>query len=78
MSIRRILGIASGTALVLGLVVAAPAAASHLSCGQVITASTTLDADLFCPSGDGLVIQGDASPSTSTATRFAASSTPDR
>lgn len=56
---RRIIGTASGLALALGLVVATPAQASHLSCGEVITASTTLDADLVCPSGDGLVIEGD-------------------
>ena len=45
-------------ALLLGVVVATPAAASHLTCGQVLRSSATLDADLFCPSGDGLTLEG--------------------
>jgi parallel beta-helix repeat protein len=50
---------ASGMALLVGLVVTAtPAAATTVSCGQVITASTTVSNDLFCPTGDGLVIRG--------------------
>jgi parallel beta-helix repeat protein len=44
-------------ALLLGLLAlnAAPAAASHVGCGDTITQDTTLDSDLTCP-GDGLVI----------------------
>jgi parallel beta-helix repeat protein len=44
-------------ALLLGLLAlnAAPAAASHVGCGDTITQDTTLDTDLTCP-GDGLVI----------------------
>src|SRR5215217_4883306 len=36
----------------------APAAASHVDCGDVITQDTTLDSDLACP-GDGLVVSAD-------------------
>ena len=43
-------------ALALLGVLAAPAAATHVSCGEVITQDTTLDSDLVdCP-GDGVVI----------------------
>ena len=44
-------------ALLLGLLAwnAAPAAASHVACGDTITQDTTLDGDLTCP-GNGLVI----------------------
>lgn len=58
-SLRRTICAAFAMTLVLGVVVATPAAAGHVTCGQVLTTSVTLDADLFCPSGDGLVIQGD-------------------
>jgi parallel beta-helix repeat protein len=58
MGSRRILGLASAASLLLGLVVASPAAAGPLTCGQTVTTSTTLDADLVCPTGDGLVLQG--------------------
>ena len=57
-SLRRVIAAASGVGLVLGLVAATPAAANHLSCGQVVTASTSLHGDLFCPDGDGLILQG--------------------
>ena len=36
----------------------APAAASHVACGDVITQDTMLDSDLSCP-GDGLLIAAD-------------------
>jgi parallel beta-helix repeat protein len=55
---RRIVGLASAGALILGLMIASPAAAAPLACGQTVTTSTTLAADLVCPSGDGLVLQG--------------------
>ncbi len=55
---RRLFGGAAVVTLVLGPTLPTPAAASHVSCGQVITSSTTLDADLVCPDGNGLVIQG--------------------
>lgn len=55
---RRILGTASGVALLFALLVATSARAGHLVCGQTITASTALDADLVCPTGDGLVLEG--------------------
>ena len=55
---RRIIATAAGIGLVLGLVVATPAVANHLNCGQVVTASTTLHGDLVCPDGDGLILQG--------------------
>ncbi|HEX2043894.1 MAG TPA: right-handed parallel beta-helix repeat-containing protein [Acidimicrobiales bacterium] len=57
-SLRRVVATASGIGLLLGLVVAAPAAANHLTCGQVVTASTSLHSDLVCPDGNGLVLQG--------------------
>jgi hypothetical protein len=48
-SSRLIVGLALGTCyLALG---ASQASASHVSCGDVITENTKLDADLFCPSG---------------------------
>lgn len=56
--IRHALGTAVAVSLLVGPALAAPAEASHLSCGQVVTASTTLDADLVCPNGNGLVLQG--------------------
>jgi hypothetical protein len=43
--------------LVAGVCTAAPAAA-QVSCGQVITTSVTLDRDLFCPAGNGIILQG--------------------
>ena len=55
---RRLLGTAAVVSLLLGPAVGGPAEASHVTCGQVVTASVTLDADLFCPNGDGLVLQG--------------------
>jgi len=55
---RRLLGTATVVSMLLGPAVAGPAEASHLACGQVVTTSATLDADLFCPNGDGLVLQG--------------------
>jgi hypothetical protein len=47
-------------AALLGLVAlgAAPAAASHVACGDTLTVDTRLDSDLACP-GDGLVIAAD-------------------
>ena len=56
--LRRFVGTAAVLCLLLGPAVAGPAEAGHLSCGQVVTTSVTLDADLFCPNGDGLIVQG--------------------
>jgi len=47
-----------GAALVWALVLAAPAAADHVQCGDVISQDTTLDADLVC-AGDGVILEGD-------------------
>jgi parallel beta-helix repeat protein len=58
MNLRRTIAVASASAVLLGLAVETPAAASHLTCGQVVRSSTTLDSDLFCPNGDGLVVEG--------------------
>ncbi len=55
---RRFCCTAAGMSLLVAITVATPAAAGHLTCGQVVTASTTLDSDLFCPTGDGLILQG--------------------
>ncbi len=54
---RRLLVAASTVALVAGLTATAgPAAAAHVSCGDVITQDTTLDSDLGpCP-GHGLIV----------------------
>jgi hypothetical protein len=38
-------------AVVAPLVFAAPANATHVLCGQVITTNTTLDSDVVCPPG---------------------------
>jgi len=51
-------GLAAATALFMGTVFAGTAAASHVSCGDVITEDTTLDKSLEC-SGTGLVIAAD-------------------
>jgi hypothetical protein len=48
----------AGMLLVLALVFAAPAAANHVQCGDVITTDTTLDSDLTC-TGDGLSVEAD-------------------
>jgi hypothetical protein len=49
-----------GAAFVALLIAAAPAAATHVQCGDVITQDTKLDSDLVdCP-GDGVVIGADA------------------
>src|SRR5437868_5489743 len=48
--------IATAALLAFGALLAGPAFATHVTCGQVITKSTTLDSDLTnCP-GDGVVI----------------------
>lgn len=43
--------------LLLGL--AAPSSAAAVVCGETLTASVVLDADLLCPTGNGLVIGAD-------------------
>ncbi len=54
---RRVVGGTSVLALLLSLTtLASPAAATHLQCGQEVTADVTLDSDLGpCP-GDGLIV----------------------
>jgi hypothetical protein len=46
---------------------AAPAGAVHVSCGQTITQSTTLDGNVGPCSNNGIIIGPATSPSTSTA-----------
>jgi large repetitive protein len=55
--VRRLIVLIAG-ALTLWALPAASASAQQVACGQVITNSITLDADLTCP-GDGLVIGND-------------------
>jgi hypothetical protein len=60
---REVVSRSSGSlfalAAVLALLLAAPAQASHVRCGDVITQDTTLDSDLLdCP-GSGVVIGAD-------------------
>ncbi|MBI2607552.1 MAG: right-handed parallel beta-helix repeat-containing protein [Candidatus Doudnabacteria bacterium] len=44
-------------ALIFGIVSAAqPAQAAHIACGEILTSSTKLDADLVCLFGSGLII----------------------
>lgn len=57
-AVRRTIVAATALALLTGVFVAAPAGASPLACGQVLRSSAKLDADLFCPTGHGLVIEG--------------------
>lgn len=57
-TVRRTFVIATALTLLMGLFVAAPAGAANVTCGQVLRSSVKLDADLFCPTGHGLVIQG--------------------
>jgi parallel beta-helix repeat protein len=57
-SSRRLGAAALSMFLLVGIAVATPAAAGHLNCGHIVTVSTTLDADLFCPTGDGLIVEG--------------------
>jgi Right handed beta helix region len=54
----RVLGRAGTMALLLMLALAAPAAANHVQCGDVITQDTTLDSDLACTGAVGLTIEG--------------------
>ena len=55
---RRVLSGASSLALVCGVLSSAPAGAAPAACGQFISSSTTLDADVGpCP-GFGLIING--------------------
>ena len=60
MTIRRrtIVVVGFVFALLASLVAVDPAEAAHLTCGQVVTTSVTLDSDLFCPTGNGLILQG--------------------
>lgn len=51
---RRLVAI--GSVLAVLACVAAPAHASHISCGQTITTNTTLDSDLACSSSPGITI----------------------
>ncbi|MDQ3645286.1 MAG: right-handed parallel beta-helix repeat-containing protein [Actinomycetota bacterium] len=53
-----VVGLASAAALLMSLLFAGTAAASHVVCGQTITEDTTLDSDLNC-SGAGLIIGAD-------------------
>lgn len=57
---RRLLGAVSASFLMLaGLaVMATPAQAAHVHCGDVITTSTTLDSDVGPCSTDGLIVRG--------------------
>jgi parallel beta-helix repeat protein len=50
--------LAVATALVVALALAAPAAATHVGCGDTITQDTTLDSDVVCGpnDADGLII----------------------
>jgi parallel beta-helix repeat protein len=59
MRLRRIVGVASASALALGSMVllGQPAGANHVSCGAVITQSITLDSNLTNCQGDGLRVQ---------------------
>lgn len=57
-TIRRLTALTTAlTVAILGL--AAPAAASHVSCGDVITTDTTLDSDVGPCTSDGLIIEAD-------------------
>ena len=59
MRVRKIVGVASVTAMALAsmVVLGEPAGANHVSCGAVVTQSITLDSNLTnCP-GDGLRVQ---------------------
>lgn len=62
MRIRRAFGAVTASGLVLlGATAIAPqgaSAATNVTCGQVITASIKLKNDLHCPTGVGLVVQG--------------------
>ncbi|MDQ4134007.1 MAG: right-handed parallel beta-helix repeat-containing protein [Actinomycetota bacterium] len=60
MSSRRRIAIAGFAFLLVtaGTLTVDPAGAAHLACGQVVTTSVTLDSDLFCPTGNGLILQG--------------------
>ena len=58
----RLLGLvrmATAMAAVALLGLAAPSSAAAVACGDTLTASIALDADLDCPSGNGLVIGAD-------------------
>lgn len=59
---RYLLGLArTATAMAAAALIglAAPSSAAALACGDTLTASVVLDADLGCPSGNGLVIGAD-------------------
>ena len=49
-------GVGAITVVAAVLFVAAPAHATHVSCGQTITTDTVLDSDLDCPTGHGIRI----------------------
>jgi parallel beta-helix repeat protein len=61
MALRRLTRFTLGLALtlVIAALVSAPAFASHVHCGDVLTQDTTLDSDLVGCAGDGLVVGAD-------------------
>jgi hypothetical protein len=57
---RRVLGLAlAALAATLLLALTAVQAVANPPCGSTITQDTRLDADLFCPDGSGLIVEGD-------------------
>ena len=58
MKLRSGVGALSALALVLGTlaVMAAPASAAHVSCGQLVTTNITLDSNVGPCTGDGLIV----------------------
>lgn len=55
---RRFRFVVAALAAVILSPISTASAASDLSCGQVLRTNTRLEADLFCPSGSGLVVEG--------------------